>query len=181
MLPSGVTVPLTRLFDLSATLARQVRLLGLVAVASGMWLGYLLLRPVAFHAWWVTGLSGLGLMLLAVPGIAALVLSWGLADLARVPQRTAELAQATRERSAALRSIGASGPGVRRGWLLGRRLYDVWGLMRESRDLLFSTSALVRMANPVSLVVALAVIAVAALVTAAGVLAGLVVVVAALV
>lgn len=160
-----------RLAGLAARVSSGVRLLSLLALVAAVWLWGVILYPFAFGHWWVWLPAVTLLAVLSVPGVILLVVHMALRELIRLPARVQQAGETSRARAGrAVESVRD-----RRRWWVPKTVWELWRLVTENRDLLLAYTGLVRLVNPVSLlVVAGATVGAALIIVAAGIGAALV-------
>jgi len=133
-----------------------VRVLAIASFAAGVWLWLSLLGTMERAEWgWV--LAGLAIVLACGPSGVLALFYLGLRQLISLPSRATEYAVAGRQGVSAVTAwVTASGLSTRdRTWRLMRSVYQLLRAVLDSKGLLMDSVAIVRLANPVTLVVVL--------------------------
>jgi hypothetical protein len=134
----------------------KVRTLAVASAVAGLWLWGLVAYPFGFEQLWAWPLAVTGLLLLLIPAAVLFLFYFGLNQLIRLPGNLAAMGTAGREHAGQLYTVSTDDGEPRRSrrrWRFLRTLFELRGLVLESRELLIGSAALVRLVNPVSLVV----------------------------
>lgn len=149
-----------RVYAQLATLAQaivgKVGVLALASCAAGVWLWLSLIGAVEVDGWgWV--LAGFVVVVACGPAGVLSLFYLGLRQLISLPSRATEYAAVGGQGlSAVAASVTARGLGTReRTWRLLRSAYQLLRAVLDSKGLLMDSVAIVRLANPVTLVVVL--------------------------
>jgi multisubunit Na+/H+ antiporter MnhC subunit len=152
-----------RVYARLATLARaivgKVGFLAIASLAAGVWLWLSLLGTMELAGWgWV--LAGMVAALAFGPAAILSLFYLGLRQLISLPSRASEFAAVGRHGvSAVADSVTAKGLGTRdRAWRLLRSTFGLLKAALDSKGLLMDSVAIVRLANPVTLVMVLSAI-----------------------
>ena len=120
-----------------------------LAAAVSLWL--VLVLPGGVDASWVLGFSLLGLIVLMIPAGLIFLFYFGLVSVANLPTRLLEKAGVGEMHARSMvdtaRSADAGSSSQRAGKLL-RTLFDVRGLVNDSKGMLLEYTALLRLVNP---------------------------------
>jgi len=131
-------------------------LLALTTALSAVLMWSWVFSPFQFGHWWSAVLAAVILLLLLSPAAVLFLVALTLRQLAYLPHALLERSKEARNQvGAAASSVrpGTDATAGRRARRLGRALLDLWTLVTESRGMLLQYAGLVRLANPVSLVV----------------------------
>ena len=129
----------------------RVRGIVVVYLAGAVALWLVLVLPGGVDVSWVLGFSLLGLLILMIPAALVFLFYLGLVSVVNLPMRLLEKAGVGETHARSMvdtaRSADAGTSSERAGKLL-RTLYDVRGLVKDSKGLLLEYTALLRLVNP---------------------------------
>lgn len=149
------TSPLSAVASGAGAILKGVWLFALTTALSAVCIWGWLFSPFAFAHWWSAILAVLVLLLLLGPAGVLFLVAITVRQLAHLPRTLTEKGKEGVDRLAAATSSVRPGTDVapkQRVWTLGRALFDLWGLIIDSKGLLLQYAGMVRLANPVSLV-----------------------------
>ncbi|MBT8399307.1 MAG: hypothetical protein KJO98_02425 [Rhodothermia bacterium] len=175
------SVPTSRLLAAIEPVSRRAQTfvgffatLGLLSGLSALVVVLLVYLPFDPFAWWKVVTAVATLLVLALPAAVLFVFRLGLHQLVTLPERlvdaSTELSSTSREAYAAV----TDGSGKRFGRLLGlvQSIARLRSLLFDSREAVMGASVLVRVANPIVLVLVLASVVVSGLLIAVAAVAG---------
>ncbi len=145
-----------------------------LSAVSALVLVLLIYLPFDPFVWWKAAAAVATMLVLGLPAVILFVFRLGLNQLVTLPERlvdtSTEVSVSTREAYAAV----AGGSGKRFGTLLGfiQSIAKLRSLLFESREAIVGAALLVRVVNPIVLVVVLASLVLSGLLIAATVVAG---------
>ncbi len=145
-----------RLVTLAQAIVGKVAVLAIASFAAGVWLWLSLLGTMELAGWgWL--LAGFVAVLACGPAGVLSLFYLGLRQLVSLPSRASEYAAVGRQGvSAVTASVTAKGLGTReRTRRLLRSAYQLLRTVLDSKGLLMDSVAIVRLANPVTLVIVL--------------------------
>ena len=174
-------IPSSRMASLIEPVARGARsfvgffgwMSGLSLAAAGLLTLVTFLPFGAFAVWKVAALV-VTLLGLSIPGLVLLIFRFGLLEVVELPERLATAATGmivSSRQSYTAMSEPANGK-LARLVILVRTLVDIRSLLLQSRDMALRSTMLVRVANPIVLVVVLASLVVSVILIAAATLVG---------
>ncbi len=123
---------------------------------SAVWLWGWLFAPSGFGNWWTTFLTMIALLLLLTPAAVLFLVAVTIRQLAYLPRTLVEKTKEGKDHLATATSSVRLGTDVtkkQRAWTLGRALFDLWALVIDSKGMLLQYAGMVRIANPVSLII----------------------------
>ena len=148
--------PLAAVAAGAAAILKGIWLFTLATALSAVLLWGWLFTPFAFSHWWSAALAVAILLLLFSPAAVLLAAAITVRQLAYLPQTLAQKSKQGRDHLASVTSGMRPGAYVskkRRVWNLGRALFDLWALVVDSKAMLLQYAGMVRLANPISLIV----------------------------
>ena len=150
------TSPLTAVAAGAAAVLKGAWFFALTTALSAVWLWGWLFAPFDFGHWWSAALSAIVLLLLLAPTAVLFLVAVTIRQLAYLPRTLVEKTKEGKDRLAtATSSVRPSTDVTRkqRAWTLGRALFDLWALVIDSKGMLLQYAGMVRLANPVSLII----------------------------